>query len=84
MGGLCFEMKKHKEPQISFRFGWARLSVQRLYLRLWVSEIIEARAAIGHSLVKCGRARGLFDLLGLTNFAQHDEGPAAHGDYGHL
>jgi len=42
---------KHKEPQISFRFGWARLSVQRLYVRLWVSEIIEPRAAIGQSLV---------------------------------
>ena len=53
-------------------------------MRLWVSEIIEPRSAIGHSVVKCGRARGLFDLLGLTNFAQHDEGPAAHGDYGHL
>ena len=77
-------MKKHKEPQISCRFGWARPSVQRVYLRLWGSEIIEPRAAIGHSLVKCGRARGLFDLLGLTNFAQHDEGPTAHGDYGYL
>ena len=84
IGKVVFREEKHKEPQISFRFGWARLSGQRLYWRLWGSEIIEPRAAIGHSLVKCSRARGLFDLLGLTNFAQHDEGPVAHGDYGHL